>query len=44
MVALLYAEFKRMEEELKHSNGLKHWDEKTRHYYLTLKKMFHDRK
>ncbi|HPS21835.1 MAG TPA: hypothetical protein PLM60_00330 [Methanoregulaceae archaeon] len=44
IIALLYAEFKRLEEELKHSQGMKKWDEKTHHYYLMLKKMFHDRK
>ncbi len=44
IIALLYAEFKRLEEELKHSQGMKKWDEKTHHYYVMLKKMFHDRK
>lgn len=44
IVALLYAEFKRLEEELKNSQGIKRWDEKTHLYYLTLKRMFQDRK
>lgn len=44
IIALLYAEFKQREEELKHSQGIKKWDEKTHHYYLMLKHIFHDRK
>jgi len=44
VIALLHAEFKRLEEEFKTSQGMKKWDEKTRRYYLMLKKMFHGRK
>ena len=44
IVAFLYAEFKRLEEELRHPPGIKKWDEKTYQYYITLKKMFQDRK
>jgi len=36
VIALLHAEFKRLEEELKHSQGMKKWDERIHQYYLTL--------
>jgi hypothetical protein len=44
VIALLYAEFKRLEEELKESQGMKKWDERTQRHYLMLKKMFQGRK
>jgi len=37
VIALLHAEFKRLEEELKHSQGMKKWDERNPPIiYLTL--------
>lgn len=42
LIATLHAEFSRLEDELKRSGG-KNWDEKTHHYYLLLRKMFHGR-
>jgi hypothetical protein len=44
VVAFLYAEFRRLEEELKSSQGMRRWDEKTRRYYSMLKRMFQGRK
>jgi hypothetical protein len=35
-IAFHYAEFKQLEEELKHLQGMKKWDESIRRYYLTL--------
>lgn len=44
IIALLYAEFLRLEEELKPSSALVKWDEKTRRYYARLREMFFGRK
>ena len=44
IVAALYAEFKRLEEELQHRSGGKNWDERTHHYYSYLRTIFHNRK
>ena len=44
IVAALYAEFKRLEEELRLLGGKKKWDERTHHYYSYLRTIFHNRK
>jgi hypothetical protein len=41
IVAALYAEFKRLEEELQHPGRGKKWDEKKHHYYSYLRTIFH---
>jgi len=44
ILATLYAEFRRLEEELQHRGGAKKWDERTHHYYTYLRTLFHNKK
>lgn len=44
VISSLYADYKRLQEELYDSQGTKKWDEKTRRYYSVLKRLFPHRK
>jgi hypothetical protein len=43
ILAFLYSEYRRLEEEVKHLGEHRKWDEKTHQYYSYLKQIFHNR-
>jgi uncharacterized membrane protein YkgB len=43
ILAFLYSEYRRLEEEVKHLGEHRKWDEKTHQYYSYLKQIFHNK-
>ena len=43
ILAFLYSEYRRLEEEVKHLGEHRKWDEKAHQYYSYLKQIFHNK-